>query len=136
VLIGGVVLLTLKKPEPKRTAAAGAPGSSRTSRGFSRHTPRPEEEEEEDERQGDGISLAERGSRPGHSKALSWQVGDDSEDDDIDPTKPPVSIATEAETSQRRTLPEGPIEARGLMLRGDEADDNDFGEFATPVHPK
>lgn len=134
MLIGGVVLLTLKKPEPKKSAAAGVPGSSRTSRGFSHHTPRPEEEE--DEQQGDEISLAERGSRPGHSKTLSWQVGDDSEDDDIDPTKPPVSIVTDADTSQRRTLPDGPIEARGLMLRGDEGDDNDFGEFATPVHSK
>jgi hypothetical protein len=134
MLIGGVVLLTLKKPEPKKIAAnIGAASSIRTSRGFSRNTPKPEEDDDEQER--DEISLAERGSRPGHSKTLSWEVGDDS-DDDIDPTKPPVSIAAEAEASQRRTLPDGLIEARGLISRGDEGDDNDFGEFATPVLPK
>ena len=156
VLIAGVVLLTLKKPDPKKKKTTGAAvggglaGPSRTSRRYGRNTPKPgeendEEEEEEEDGDGDGdgrggdaIALAERGARPaGHSsKTPSWEVGEDSEEDEPDHTKPPLANATEAESSQRRTLPNGLLEARGLMSRGEEGDDNDFGEFATPSHPK
>lgn len=136
MLIGGVVLLTLKKPEPKPKAAnGGGANSGRTTRRYTRDTPK--REEEDDEREDDEISLTERGDAAGGSKPLSWQVGDDSDDEDMDHTKPPLSHATEAESSQRRTLPpDAPIEARGLMSRADEADDNDYGEFTTATHSR
>ena len=120
VLIGGVVLLTLKKPEKPKPNTSGAmnhrfPGSSASKQG-----------DEEDE-----ISLTERGKDKGPGP--SWRVGDeseDSEDEDLRNSKGGAPVMN-PESSQRRTLPyDGRIEARGLMQDGDDGD-NDFGGFTS-----
>ncbi|CCA66332.1 hypothetical protein PIIN_00018 [Serendipita indica DSM 11827] len=118
VLIGGVVLLTLKKPEKPKPKTPGAsnhrfPGTSASKRG-----------DEEDE-----ISLTERGKDK--APGPSWHVGDetDSEDEDLRNSKSGAPIMS-PESSQRRTLPyDGRIEARGLMQDGDDGDD--FGGFTS-----
>ncbi|PVG02356.1 hypothetical protein CPB86DRAFT_750890 [Serendipita vermifera] len=125
VLISGVVLLTLKKPEPKKAAGSSGLGgtASRSSRRVNGTHPKTGDGSDGEE---DGLALTEQGG----SKGLSWSVGEDeSDEDDDDLRKDPMQAEG---SSQRRTLPnDGPIEIRGLMSR-DEADDhdNDFGDFS------
>ncbi|KAG8839636.1 hypothetical protein FRC18_009566 [Serendipita sp. 400] len=123
VLIAGVVLLTLKKPEPK--APAGATGSTSGGARASRRAGTPKHTGEDDE-----IALTEQGM----NKGQSWQVGDETDSEDEDVRNSTLGARPmQAESSQRRSLPQdGPVEARGLMSsRGDDGDDpdNEFGSF-------
>ncbi|KAG8818790.1 hypothetical protein FRC17_010707 [Serendipita sp. 399] len=124
VLIAGVVLLTLKKPEPTTSSGAAtgiANGGGRTSR----RTGTPKHTGEDDE-----IALTEQGENH-KGQGHSWQVGDetDSEDEDVRNSRLGAR-PMHAESSQRRTLPDdGPVEARGLISsRGDDGDE-EFGSF-------
>jgi hypothetical protein len=138
------VLLTLKKPEPKKSAPALGENNESSSRGF-RRKPRGaknqnqdhehEGDADHDDREDDEISLTERGG----SKARSWEVGHDSDSEeeedihDLNRVTDPVK-----EDAQRRQLPvTGPVEAHGLMSQregegedGEEHED-DFGEYTS-----
>jgi hypothetical protein len=119
--------LTLKKPEPKKAAGSSATASRSSRRDQSTRPKTGDGDGEEDE-----MVLTEQGG----SKGVSWSVGEEESDLDEDDDDPRKDGMQAEGSTQRRTLPhDGPIEARGLMSRGDEADDHDidFGDFSAPT---
>lgn len=126
--------MTLKKPEPKKTASASTGGIASRFQRARRAKPAGENgsAEREREREDDEISLTEQGG----SKDITWEIGDDDSDDDNElVTKGNLPPQMQAESSRRMTI-EGNGESRGLMSNHEDGDDNEFGEFtkATQHH--
>lgn len=130
VLICGVVLLTLKKPEPKKSAPALTEEDTTESRAHRRKTRGTKKHDRED----DEISLTEQG---GGGEARTWELGHDSDSDDEDiqdVNRITDPVREDAAQNQRRQLPAGgPLEAHGLMSQAEDGDDHDdyFGEYAS-----
>lgn len=125
ILISGVVLLTLKKPEKRggAPAAAGIPGSARSIRPSRRRS-----DSKQDLERGEGRRTEEEGRELDDDQTL-WEVGEMSDDEDGDggersegqrtPQRQPSPNISRRPQPQQHPGEEG----RGLM--GDEEEDGD-----------
>lgn len=118
ILISGVVLLTHKKPERSPRASAAPSLSGLSSRRAARSSCKVDriEEDEDDEEQ--ALRQTEEGEQEREDRAVLWQVGDDSEDEDDRAGREhtPKGVHTAGTTS--RITEEG----LRLMRDGEEAD--------------
>jgi hypothetical protein len=127
VLIGGVMLLTTKKPDPNSanaTTAIGAPSRARAKNS---------DEESVDERETEVLHQSTPGERP----EPLWQIGDDDDDDD---RRGPIGTTSLSPKINRTRANSGSLrsrsssylppkhegeEGRGLMGAHDEDDEDD-----------
>ena len=121
ILIGGVVLLTLKKPEPA-PGNAQANVSAPPARDRSRNKKTGENDEDENNEE---IALRPRQSIEG---GTVWELGNASDSDDDDRQDP----KKEVERTPRTTESRGGYsrEHQGLVEEGEDSD-SDFGDFTT-----
>jgi hypothetical protein len=122
-LIGGVVLLTLKKPEPAPGGSAQVNNvSAPSARDRSRNKKTGENDEDEE------ISL-----RPRHNTEAEtvWELGDASDSDDDGREDPKKEVERTPQTTELRSGHSGRDEHQGLVEGGNDSDSDDFGEFTT-----
>jgi len=146
VLISGVVLLTLKKPEKRggTSATPGIPGSARSIRPSRRRS-----DSKQDLEQGEGAGMEQEGRELDDDQTL-WELGEMSDDGDGDDVRSAGGRSEGQRTPRRQPSPEisrkpqpqqhPGEEGRGLM--GDEEEDDDdehlrgrFGKRSTSPVP-
>jgi len=125
-LIGGVVLLTLKKPDP---APGGNTQSSSVPAPLARHrllnTQTGENERGENNEE---IALRPRRSTEGETV---WELGNASDSDDDNREDPKKDIERTPGGVEPHRGHSGSYEHQGLVEQGDDSDSDDFGEFTT-----
>lgn len=132
ILISGVVLLTLKKPEKRGGAPTtpGAPGSARSIRPSRRRS-----DSKQDLERGEGRG-SEAGGRELDDDEALWEVGETSDDEDEGDVR---SAGERSEgqrtprrqlspTISRRSQPQQHPGEEGRGLIGDEEEDEDEGQ--------
>lgn len=121
ILIGGVVLLTLKKPEPAPGGTTQANVSALPARDRSRNKKTGESAEDETHEE---IALRPRQSTEGETV---WELGNASDSDEDDREDPKKEVERTPRTTESRGGYSG--EHQGLVEGNDS--DSDFGEFTT-----
>ena len=127
ILIGGVVLLTLKKPAPApggNAQAKNVTAAPARHRLRNKHTGENERDENDEE-----IALQPRQGTEGENV---WELGNASDSDDDDREDPRKDVERTPPATEPRRGYSGRNEHQGLVEEGDHSDsEDDFGEFTT-----
>lgn len=124
ILIGGVVLLTLKKPEP---TSGGNSQANNVSVPAARDRPRNKKAGEDEDENNEEIALRPRQSIEGET---IWELGNASDSDDDDRDDPKKEVERTPRATESRGSYSGTVEHQGLVGDND-SDSDDFGEFTT-----